>query len=62
MSIRVLKLKSNNKAYKNRVNSKKMLALSYVKKGCCPESETWQDVSEPCSDIGAGGEIPRSSE
>ena len=31
-----------------------MLALSYVKKGC-PESETWQDVSEPCSDIGAGG-------
>lgn len=47
MSIRVLKLKSNNKAYKNRVNSKKMLALSYVKKGCCPESKTSQSVNKP---------------
>ena len=36
MSIRVLKLKSNNRAYINKVNRKKMLALSYVKKGCCP--------------------------
>ena len=36
MSIRVLKLKSNNRANINRVNKKKMLALSYVKRGCCP--------------------------
>ena len=36
MSIRVLKLKSNNRAVHNRVNNKKMLGLSYVKKGCCP--------------------------
>ena len=35
MSIRVLKLKSNNRAVHNRVNNKKMLGLSYVKKGCC---------------------------
>ena len=52
MSIRVLKLKANNRANINRANRKKMLGLSYVKKGCCPESlSDWQPVLEPCSDI-----------
>lgn len=52
MSIRVLKLKANNRAHINRVNRKKMLGLSYVKKGCCPESiSKWQRVLEPCSDV-----------
>ena len=46
MSIRVLKLKANNRAHINRVNRKKMLGLSYVKKGCCPES-----IPNPCSNI-----------
>ena len=49
MSIRVLKLKANNRAHINRVNRKKMLGLSYVKKGCCPESIP--PLIEPCSDI-----------
>ena len=52
MSIRVLKLKANNRAHINRVNRKKMLGLSYVKKGCCPESiSKFQRVLEPCSDV-----------
>ena len=52
MSIRVLKLKANNRSHINRVNRKKMLGLSYVKKGCCPESIfKWPIGDEPCSDI-----------
>ena len=52
MSIRVLKLKANNRAHINRVNKKKILGLSYVKKGCCPESiSRFQHVLEPCSEI-----------
>lgn len=59
MSIRVLKLKANNRAHINRVNRKKMLGLSYVKKGCCPESipPSRLQGKEPCSDNVNNGQI-----